>query len=472
MTNIEARLFIAGDYCESAEKKTFLLFDPATEEAVCSVHEAGHCDVDRAVEAALTAQPGWAATDVHTRQRALNKLADLLDENADKIAELDAFSIGRPVILSRAFSHFEGGGLRYVAALAGSVLGESSMLVAGQLGLTLGQPFGVCAGILPFNVPITMFCSKLGPAVAAGNAMILNSSEKSPLSAAFVAGLTREAGFPPSIVQVIAGAGETDRHLAEHPKIRKISFTGSARTGKLVAMAAAQSNLKEISLELGEKSPFVRLLCVLALLLISVTHLACCNPCTDSGQICVANSRIYVHERIRTKFLELPKSEMKQYKHGHPCGKDITLGPQADEIQGKRVAEFLEGKCELGGTRVGDKGYFFSPRFSSTSRTTPASTARRFSAPIVRTFKDEKEVIRHANDTEYGLFASIFTTDLDRALRLTKDLEAGGISVNVAAPIFAHEIPFGGAKQNGVGREYGIDAVKRYLESVLINVAE
>ncbi|GAA5873019.1 hypothetical protein JCM1840_007298 [Sporobolomyces johnsonii] len=464
MVDIESRLFIAGDYCESVEKKTFLLLNPATEEAVCTVHIAFARDIDRAVEAALAAQPAWAATDVHTKQRALNKLADLLEQNVDKIAELDAISMGRPIRFSRTFTGSEG--LRSAAALAGSVLGESSMLSAGQLGLTLLQPFGVCAGILPFN---------LGPAVAAGNAMILKSSEKSPLSAAFVAGLTREAGFPPGIVQVIAGAGETGRLLAEHPKIRKISFTGSARTGKLVAMAAAQSNLKDVSLELGGKSPVI----IFEDANLEEAAKGCAQSLMlNSGQICVANTRIYVHEPIRTKFLEMLKSEMKQYKHGNPCDKDTTLGPQADETQGQRVAHYLEigkqeGKCELGGNRVGDKGYFFEPTLFVDVPDDARINREEIFGPvgIVHTFKDEKEVIRRANDTE---FASLFTTNLDRALRLTRDLEAGGVSVNVAAPIFAHEQPFGGVKQSGVGREFGVDAVRRYLEvkSVIIKVAE
>ncbi|CEQ41046.1 SPOSA6832_02740, partial [Sporobolomyces salmonicolor] len=241
-------------------------------------------------------------------------------------------------------------------------------------------------------------------------------------------------------------------------------------------MAAAQSNLKDINLELGGKSPVI--------LFEDANLEEAAKGCAqslmlNSGQICVANSRIYIHERIRTKFLEMLKSDMKQYKHGHPCDKDTTLGPQADEIQGKAVAELFkvgkkEGKCEFGGNRVGDKGYFFDPTlFVDVPDDARINREEMFGpggrAPIVHIFEDEKEVIRRANDAE---FASIFTTDLDRALRLTKDLKAGGISVNVAAPVFAHELPFGGAKQSGVGREYGIDAVERYLESVLITVAE
>ncbi|GAA5939489.1 hypothetical protein JCM1841_001551 [Sporobolomyces salmonicolor] len=478
MTQYETRLFIANEFCESSDRRLFLLRNPATGENVCHVHEAGQRDIDRAVEAALAAQPAWAATDVHVRQKALNKLADLLDEHADQIAELDAISTGRPIAYSKARSRLDRGALRSVADLAGCVLGESSLLTPGQLGFTLRQPFGVCAGILPFNAPVATICAKLGPAVAAGNAIILKPSEKSPLSACFIAGLTKEAGFPPGIVQVVSGAGMTGRLLAEHLKIRKISFTGSSRVGRLIAAAAAQSNLKDVDLELGGKSPAI----IFEDADIKEAAKGCAQSLLlNSGQLAVANSRIYVHQTIRDKFLEVLKSEMKQYKHGNPCDKDTTLGPQAHERQGTRVAEYIalgkkEGKCELGGNRVGDKGYFFEPTLFIDVPDEARINREEILGPvgIVHTFKDEKEVIRRANNTEYGLFASVFTKDISRALRLVAALEAGGVSVNVTSPVFARGLPFGGVKQSGMGREYGVDAVKRYLEvkSVIIKVAE
>ncbi|GAA5949611.1 hypothetical protein JCM21900_002469 [Sporobolomyces salmonicolor] len=478
MTQYETRLFIANEFCESSDRRLFLLRNPATGENVCHVHEAGQRDIDRAVEAALAAQPAWAATDVQVRQKALNKLADLLDEHADQIAELDAISTGRPIAYSKARSRLDRGALRSVADLTGCVLGESSVLTPGQLGYTLRQPFGVCAGILPFNAPVATICAKLGPAVAAGNAIILKPSEKSPLSACFIAGLAKAAGFPPGIVQVVSGAGMTGRLLAEHLKIRKISFTGSSRVGRLIAAAAAQSNLKDVDLELGGKSPAI----IFEDADIKEAAKGCAQSLLlNSGQIAVANSRIYVHETIRDKFLEVLKYEMKQYKHGNPCDKDTTLGPQAHERQGTRVAEYIalgkkEGKCELGGNRVGDKGYFFEPTLFIDVPDEARINREEMLGPvgIVHTFKDEKEVIRRANNTEYGLFASVFTKDISRALRLVAALEAGGVSVNVTSPVFARGLPFGGVKQSGMGRQYGVDAVKRYLEvkSVIIKVAE
>ncbi|CEQ41051.1 SPOSA6832_02726 [Sporobolomyces salmonicolor] len=504
MTQYETRLFIANEFCESSDRRLFLLRNPATGENVCHVHEAGQRDIDRAVEAALAAQPAWAATNVHVRQKALNKLADLLDEHADQIAELDAISTGRPIAYSKARSRLDRGALRSVADLAGCVLGESSLLTPGQLGFTLRQPFGVCAGILPFNAPVATYvllaqppsslieltvtvevrrriCAKLGPAVAAGNAIILKPSEKSPLSACFIAGLTKEAGFPPGIVQVVSGAGMTGRLLAEHLKIRKISFTGSSRVGRLIAAAAAQSNLKDVDLELGGKSPAI----IFEDADIKEAAKGCAHRALSLPML-QANSRIYVHQTIRDKFLEVLKSEMKQYKHGNPCDKDTTLG-YAHERQGTRVAEYIalgkkEGKCELGGNRVGDKGYFFEPTLFIDVPDEARINREEVLGPvgIVHTFKDEKEVIRRANNTECpslspsGSLASVFTKDISRALRLVAALEAGGVSVNVTSPVFASGLPFGGVKQSGMGREYGVDAVKRYLEvkSVIIKVAE
>ncbi|GAA5884049.1 hypothetical protein JCM6882_002116 [Rhodosporidiobolus microsporus] len=465
--HIETRLYIAGEFANGTGGK-YSLCNPATEDEVAQIHIAGKEDVDRAVAAAQAAQPAWAKADAKVRQTALFRLADLIDQHGDKLAQLDAISMGKPIATDNMVRGHASGGLRLAASLAGSALGETSLLTQGQVSLTLRQPYGVTAGILPFNVPYMMLTNKLGPSVAAGNAIILKSSEKSPLSALYLAGLTKEAGFPPGIVQVVSGSGETGKLLAEHPGIRKISFTGSVGTGKAVAAAAAKSNLKSVSLELGGKSPVV---VFEDANLDKAAHACALSLVFNSGQACIANTRIYVHECVYDNFLDKIKAAMQQFKHGDPMKADTMMGPQVDRIQGERVAEYLEvgkkeGKVVTGGNKVGDKGYFFEPTlFVDVSETARINKEEIFGpVGIVHKFSDENEVLRRCNDTEYGLYASLFTRSIDRSMRFAKDLEAGTVSINAAAPLVDAYLPFGGWKQSGMGREFGSDAVKRWLE--------
>ncbi|GAA6020713.1 hypothetical protein JCM10207_001995 [Rhodosporidiobolus poonsookiae] len=477
MHSIETRLWIAGDYCDGHGER-FLLRNPATEEEVAHIHSANKEDIDRAVAAAYAAQPAWAKADLQTRQNALYKLADLIDKHADKLSELDAISMGKPIGTDKLVRGYASFTLRQCAALAGSALGETSLLAPGQVSMTLRQPFGVTAGILPFNVPYMMLTNKLGPAVAAGNALILKSSEKSPLSATYLAGLTKEAGFPDGIIQIISGGGETGKLLAEHPQIRKISFTGSVATGKKVAAAGALSNLKNVTCELGGKSPVV----VFPDADLDKVVPACAMSLMfNSGQACIANTRIYVHDAIYDKFLDGMKVCMTQFKHGDPGHDETTLGPQADSIQGKRVTEYLEigkkeGKVWVGGGKVGEKGAFFEPTLFIEVADTAQINKEEIFGPvgIVHKFSDENEVLRRCNDTEYGLYASLFTQSIDRALRVAKEMEAGTVTINVAAPLVDAFLPFGGWKQSGMGREFGADMVKRWLEekTVVIKLNE
>ncbi|GAA5977244.1 hypothetical protein JCM11641_003888 [Rhodosporidiobolus odoratus] len=473
MLDVETRLYIAGEYCEG-KGETFLLRNPATEEEVAHIHSANKDDIDRAVSAAVAAQPGWARTDVKDRQNALRNFADLIDKHGDKLGELDAIAMGKPVGIDRMVRNYSSNSLRTCADLASSIMGDSSLLTPGQLSLTLRQPFGVTAGILPFNVPYMMLTNKLGPAVAAGNAIILKSSEKSPLSALYLAGLCKEAGFPPGIVQIVSGGGETGKLLAEHPDMRKISFTGSVATGKRVAAAAAMSNLKNVSPELGGKSPVL----IFHDANVEKAAQACAvSIMINSGQLC-ANSRIYVHASIYDEFIEHIKKALSQFKHGDPTKEDTTLGPQADEIQGKRVAEYIEigkteGKVLMGGGRVGDKGYFFEPTLFVDVEESARVNKEEIFGPVgvVHKFENEADVLCRANDTE---FASVFTRSIDRAIRFATEVESGNVTINAAAPHVDAFLPFGGYKQSGMGREFGVEGVKRWCEekTVVIKLDE
>ncbi|ORY82889.1 aldehyde dehydrogenase domain-containing protein [Leucosporidium creatinivorum] len=472
---IETRLFLSGTFTLPHSPSTFPLFNPATGEHVADVHEAGLEDVDKAVKAAKEAQPAWGKLSGAERASRLEKLASLLERDGEKIGQLDAISMGRPVSGQLALDiPVSSSKLRFDASLAHSLVGQSSFLSGdGTLNMVWHQPYGVTAAVLPFNVPTIMWVSKVGPAVAAGNAIIVKSSEKSPLGALHLASLTIEAGFPPGIIQVISGRGDTGRFLAEHMEIRKISFTGSTRTGRLIAQAAAKSNLKAVALELGGKSPTI---------IFEDADLNLAVPATafsiswNSGQICMANSRLYVHTSIYPSFLSRFKSAFSTYKHGDPLSLSTTMGPQADDVQGKAVLGFIErgrkegGKVEMGGERVGTEGYFIQPTiFTDVSEDADLNKNEVFGPVVggyrvIHQFEDEEDVVRKANDSEFGLYAAVFTQDIDRAIRISKALEAGTVAINTSSPAGASEIPFGGFKSSGIGREGGLDSLKRWTE--------
>ncbi|GAA5879035.1 hypothetical protein JCM1840_003847 [Sporobolomyces johnsonii] len=468
-TSIETRCFIAGEFSQPKGGESFVLKNPTTGEEVCEVPCAGKVEVDRAVEAAKAAQPAWAALPAAARAKCLYKFADLMDQHADKIVYLDAVTVGKPVTAQKREHSIATNRIRYEASLAESLVGESSLLTPGQLGLVLREPYGVVAGILPWNVPQIMFAGKVAPAVAAGNAIIIKSSEKSPLGTFVLAGLTVEAGFPPGVIQVVTGLGATGALIAEHPEIAKISFTGSTSTGRKVAEAAARSNLKAVALELGGKSPTI----VFEDADLDIAIPACSfSIATNSGQVCMANSRIYVHESIAAEFMTRFKEAFGAFKQGDPLDKETQMGPQADEIQGRIVRDYLtigkqDGKVEMGGEPVAGKGQFIQPTVFSSVPDDARINKEEIFGPVVvvHTFKDEAEAIRRANDTDYGLYAAVFTRDIDRAIRVAKALQSGTVGVNATSPSTAHELPFGGYKLSGVGREGGVDSLYAWTEA-------
>ena len=376
-----------------------------------------------------------------------------------------------PMIAARALEDYAG--------LINYNRGESSVTQDGYLNLTLHQPFGVVGAIIPWNVPIVMFCSKVGAALATGNTVVLKSSEKAPLTSIKVAQLIDEAGFPPGVVNVLAGYGiPSGKAIAEHMDIRKISFTGSGRTGRLIQEMSARSNLKNVTLELGGKTPAI---------IFDDADLSVAVPATqfsiqwNSGQICMANSRIYVQEGIAEKFKEEFKKVFINAKIGDPLDKNTNHGPQADKIQFNTITKFIEaGKKEakllVGGERVGEKGYFVKPTIFADAPESSSIVKEEIFGPVVviNTFKNEDEAIEKANDSEYGLYASVFTKDIDRAIRVVKALESGTVSVNCASPSGAAGFPFGGYKASGVGREGGLYSLKTFSETktVIIKVSD
>ncbi|QKX54954.1 uncharacterized protein TRUGW13939_02044 [Talaromyces rugulosus] len=340
--------------------------------------------------------------------------------------------------------------------------------------MTLRQPFGVVAAIIPWNAPLVAFSGKVAPALAAGNTVVLKSSEKAPLTSLKVAQLAREAGFPPGVLNVLSGHGPiSGATLASHMDVRAISFTGSIRTGRAIQTAAAESNMKNVILELGGKSPAI---------IFDDADLAAAVPLTarsiksNSGQVCMANSRIYVQDTIATKFIQLFKESFGAVKQGNPLDPETDLGPVVDDVQFRIVSQYIasgneSGKLSLGGTA---KDGFVEPTVFEETQENAKIMKEEVFGPVVNinTFHTEEEALAKANDTMYGLYAAVFTKDVNRAMRFAKGLEAGTVGINCTSPITAHDLSFGGWKASGVGREGLLDSINTFLEtkSVLFKI--
>lgn len=477
--SFENRLFINGKFVDSSDGGRFALISPATNEKFAEVAEATVEDANAAVAAAKAAFPAWSALSPSERGKYFKKLAALIMESHDELAEIEALSMGRPVSLY--FESFMAADvLNYYAEAGWKNLGTSSLNTPGFVNMTVRQPFGVVGAIIPWNVPVLFLISKSAPALMAGNTVVVKSSEKAPLTSAKVATLVEKAGFPPGVFNIISGHGHISGNvLSHHMDIRVISFTGSGRTGRLIQQAAAKSNLKNVVLELGGKSPAIIFPDAnLERAVQETKHSIQWN----SGQVCMANSRIYVHESIAPQFIELFQKSFAGIKSGDPLLPDTNHGPQADEIQYKQIQAYIEEGKKAGKMIMGaepskhENGFFVQPTiFLETPEDSKVMKEEIFGPVVnINTFKDEDEVVAKANDTEYGLYAAVYTKDVNRALRMAKKLDSGSVGVNCTSPTGARDMPFGGYKASGIGREGYTVSMDNYLEvkSVFIRVDE
>jgi len=469
-------LFINNEFVEAVEKKTFEVINPANEEVICSVHEATEKDVDLAVAAARKAFEGsWRQTTPQQRGIYLLKLAELAEKNLEILASVESLDNGKSITLARGDVGAVVGCLRYYGGWADKIEGKTMDVAPDMFHYTKQQPIGVCGQIIPWNFPLLMLAWKIGPALATGNTVVLKTAEQTPLSGLVFAQLIKEAGFPPGVVNIISGFGKTaGAAISSHMDIDKVAFTGSTLVGRTIMKAAASSNLKKVTLELGGKSPNIVFNDADIEQTISWVNFGIYY---NHGQCCCAGSRIYVQSGIYDKFVAAFKKRAEENKVGDPFHPETFQGPQVSQLQYDRIMGYIKaGKeegatVETGGERHGDKGYFIQPTIFTNVKPDMKIMQEEIFGPVcaIAKFETEEEVIDQAHDTIYGLAAAVHTKDLNTAIRVSNALRAGTVWVN-CYNMLHHQAPFGGFGQSGIGRELGEAALANYTETKTVAI--
>lgn len=458
----------------------FETVNPATGETLCRVDIAGPAEVDAAVAAARAAFAKWAARPAAERGRILARAAAILRARNDEIARLEVLDTGKPIAEASTVDVASGADcLEYFAGVAATLHGQHFDLPPTAFAYTRREPLGVCAAIGAWNYPIQIACWKSAPALACGNTMVYKPSELTPLTANVLAEVYAEAGLPPGVFNVVQGRGETGAALAGHPDVAKVSLTGSVPTGKRV-MAAAAGTLKHVTLELGGKSPLVVFADADLDNAVSAALLA--NFYTQ-GEICSNGTRVFVHRDVIDDFLARLVPRVEAMRIGDPLDPDTHVGSLISMAHRERVEGFIaQGKAAgakllCGGERPAglDAGAFLTPAVFADCDDGMSIVREEIFGPVmcVLAFDDESEVVRRANDTPYGLAAGVFTRDLARGHRMAAALEAGICWINTynITPI---EVPFGGVKQSGVGRENSLITIEHFtqLKTVYVELGD
>lgn len=475
----DQRMLINGDWAQAGS--TLDVIDPATEKRITGIADATSADVDAAVAAARKGfeSDEWQNTTPFERGRMLNKIADLLEANFEQIAILETLDNGKPLSLSKTVDvQASINCFRYYAGWADKIKGQTYD-VSNNTGkfhaFTLREPVGVAALITPWNYPLIMAAMKLGPALAAGCACILKPAEDTSLTAIRLGELIEEAGVPKGVVNIITGRGAiSGAALAAHHGVDKVAFTGSTVTGKAI-VESALGNLKKVTLELGGKSPNI----IMADAdLDKAIPGAAMSVFYNTGQTCTAATRLYVQDEIHDEVIERMAEFAKTVKVGGGFEEDAFMGPVVSAKQFERVKGYIEkgqaegGEIVTGGGRIGDNGYFLEPTIIANTTNDMVVSREEIFGPVIaaQKFGDVEEVVKLANDSDYGLSAAVWTRDISTALDLTKRLTTGQVQVNCAG--FADwDFPIGGYKQSGWGRENSFDAVENYLHTKSVAIA-
>ncbi|XP_073474464.1 retinaldehyde dehydrogenase 3 [Aquarana catesbeiana] len=482
ITNLEIQhkqIFINNEWHQSLSGRTFPVHNPTTGEKICDVQEADKADVDKAVEAAKAAfQKGspWRRLDASGRGKLLHKLGDLLERNRVILATLETMDTGKP-FLHAFLVDLEGciRTLRYFAGWADKIQGKTIPVDESFLCYTVHEPIGVCGAITPWNFPLLMLIWKMAPALCCGNTLVIKPAEQTPLTSLYMGSLIKEAGFPPGVVNIVPGYGPTaGAAISHHPNIDKVAFTGSTEVGKLIKEAASASNLKRVTLELGGKNPCIVFKDADMELAVECAHQ---GVFFNQGQCCTAASRVYVEESVYPEFVRRSVDHAKRRILGDPFDFKTEHGPQIDQEQFDKILEYIQSgkdegaKLECGGSAVGGRGFFIKPTVFSEVTDDMRIAKEEIFGPVqsILKFKSIDDVIKRANNTEYGLTAAVFTESLDKALSVASALQSGTVWINCYNALHA-QTPFGGFKMSGNGRELGEYALAEYTEVKTVTI--
>jgi betaine-aldehyde dehydrogenase len=469
-------LLIAGERLPAQSGEYRQLTDPATGEIWTTVAHADAADVDQAVQAAYRVKADWRQVNSRDRTRMLLRLAQLIREQLEPLAQLESRNVGKPIRDARDEVNLAADCFEYYAGAINKVGGQTIPVAASGTCLTFREPIGVCGLIAPWNFPLVITAWKVAPALAMGNTLVLKPASQTPLTALKLAELALEAGIPAGVLNVVTGSGgQVGEALVQHPLVRKVSFTGSTEIGTRVMQLAA-TEIKRVTLELGGKS---------ANLIFADANLDVAVPKSlwsllgNAGQDCCARSRILVERSIYSSFLEQFVAAFQELKLGHPLDESTQIGPLVSLAHRDRVQNYVQlGQAEgakllWGGQNLQTAGAYLQPALFADVQPDMRIAQEEIFGPVacVIPFETEAEAIQIANHSLYGLSGSIWTQDISRALRVAKAIETGVLSINTGHSVHL-EAPFGGVKRSGLGRELGLAVLEHYSELKSIFIAE